>query len=170
MNGKNSVMFSKKGDEWETPKKLVDKLDIRFNFDGDAAATDENSVCELYYTKSTDALERPWFNTTFCNPPYSNISKFVEKAYSEMVKGVTTVMLIPARTDTKYFHTYCMCSDEIIFIKGRLQFQNRTLPSWKPDGSMKVSSAPFPSIVVVFKDTPRRRNLGFPAVSSMRWR
>ena len=74
----------------------------------------------------------------FCNPPYSEVSKWVEKAYSEAKRGAKTVMLIPSRTDTKWFHEFIYQKHEIRFVKGRLKF-----------GEQK-NSAPFPSMVVVF--------------------
>ena len=76
----------------------------------------------------------------YCNPPYGReISKWVEKAYSENKKGVLVVLLLPARTDTKWFHEYIYKKHEIRFIKGRLKFN---------DGK---KSAPFPSMVVVMR-------------------
>ena len=92
--------------------------------------------------------------TVFCNPPYGKaIGKWVEKCYKENLKGVTVVMLIPARTDTSWFHKYIYNNPnvEIRFLKGRLKFVNRLLPSWNENGEYKLSPAPFPSMVVVFK-------------------
>lgn len=76
----------------------------------------------------------------FCNPPYSQIEKWVAKAFYEGRKDDTiVVLLIPSRTDTRYFHNYIMHRSEIRFIKGRLKF-----------GDQK-NSAPFPSMVVIFR-------------------
>ena len=75
----------------------------------------------------------------FCNPPYSNISEWVEKAYRESQQDHTlVVLLIPARTDTRYFHDYIYQRSEIRFIKGRLKFSGK-------------GSAPFPSMIVIFR-------------------
>ena len=76
----------------------------------------------------------------FCNPPYSQIKSWVKKAYEESFKpGTIVVLLIPARTDTKYFHDYILNRSEIRFLKGRLRFNNAK------------DNAPFPSMVVVFR-------------------
>jgi len=76
----------------------------------------------------------------YCNCPYGReISKWVKKAYEENKKGVFVVMLLPARTDTKWFHDYIYNQHEIRFIKGRLKFN---------DGKQ---SAPFPSMLVIMR-------------------
>ncbi len=85
------------------------------------------------------------------NPPYGrDIKHWIKKAYTESEKGSIVVCLIPARTDTAYWHDYIFGKAEIRFLRGRLKFQNRLLPSWRPDGSHKITSAPFPSAVVIF--------------------
>jgi len=78
----------------------------------------------------------------FCNPPYGKeIEKWVKKSYEESQKERTTiVMLIPARTDTAWFHKYIYNKAEIRFLKGRLKF------------SESKNSAPFPSMIVIFKN------------------
>jgi site-specific DNA-methyltransferase (adenine-specific) len=160
------ALFSKASDEWETPPKLFDRLDNEFHFALDAAATEQNKKAYYWYDKEHSALERDWliprnnfevggkyeskYHTVFVNPPYSQISKFIEKAYQESLKGVVVVCLIPCRSDTRYWHNYIMKAQEIRFIKGRLKFNNRTLPSYREDLSHKVSSATFPSVVVIF--------------------
>jgi len=158
MKGQDAL-FSHKGDEWETPRWLYDKLNSDFVFDLDATATQENALAPGYFTKEDNALKQDWFidygedgivKTVFLNPPYSKISAFMKKAYKESLKGAVVVCLIPCRTDTKYWHNYCMKASEIRLVKGRLKFNNRTLPSWKEDGSHKVSSATFPSCIVIF--------------------
>lgn len=76
----------------------------------------------------------------FCNPPYSEIGRWVEKAFYEGQKDNTTVvLLIPSRTDTRYFHNFIYGRSEIRFIKGRLKF-----------GQAK-NNAPFPSMIVIFR-------------------
>lgn len=91
--------------------------------------------------KWTDFLKIGGGYTVFCNPPYGkNIKEWVKKCYEESVKNkITVVMLIPARTDTAYFHNYIYGKAEIRFIKGRLKF-----------GDSK-NAAPFPSMIVIFK-------------------
>ena len=138
----NESMFSSKTDNWETPQDFFDKLNKEFYFNLDACATDENAKCKVYFTKEQDGLSQEWGSRTWCNPPYGReIGKWVKKAFDESSKRKLVVMLIPARTDTKWFHNYIYGVDgvSVRFIKGRLKF-----------GTSK-NSAPFPSMVVVFK-------------------
>lgn len=138
MKGKE-VLFSHKSDEWETPQDLFDELDKEFHFDLDVCATNENTKCLLHYTPQDDGLSKDWsaWDTIWCNPPYSNIKDWAKKCSKH--KGLA-VMLVPARTDTKWFHEYCYNKPnvEIRFIKGRLKF-----------GKSK-NSAPFPSMIIIF--------------------
>ena len=137
-----AVMFSSKTDEWSTPQDFFDELNKEFNFTLDPCATPENAKCKKYYTKEDDGLKQDWSGeTVFCNPPYGRaIKDWVKKCYEESKKPNTTVvMLIPARTDTSYFHDYIYHkAKEIRFIRGRLKFGNAK------------NSAPFPSMVVIF--------------------
>ena len=137
-----AVMFSSKTDLWATPQEFYDKLNAEFQFTLDPCATSQNAKCEKYYTKKEDGLKQNWQGeTVFCNPPYGRVIKdWVKKCYEESRKENTTVvMLIPARTDTNYFHDYIYNkAKEIRFIRGRLKFGNAK------------NSAPFPSMVVVF--------------------
>lgn len=138
------LMFSSKSNEWETPQALFDKLDKNYSFTLDPCATEDNHKCEKYYTVEDDGLSKSWKGErVFINPPYGDIGKWVEKAYKEsLYKGGLVVMLIPARTDTRYWHDYVMKSSAIYFIKGRLKFENKSM--------LKTDPAPFPSVVVVF--------------------
>ncbi|WP_314881371.1 DNA N-6-adenine-methyltransferase [Filifactor alocis] len=116
----NDVLFSSKKMDWETPPKLFTKIDNIFNFTLDAAANKFNRKCDNFYTVETDGLQRGWKQNNgavWCNPPYGReISKWVEKAYLESISHDTTiVMLLPARTDTKYFHDYIYGKAEIFF-------------------------------------------------------
>ena len=135
------VLFSKKSDEWETPQEFYDELDAEFHFNLDPCATDENHKCERYFTREQDGLEKNWGGcVVFCNPPYSQIEKWVQKSWRETRNDNTVVvLLIPSRTDTRYFHNYILNRAEIRFIKGRLKFG---------DGK---NSAPFPSMLVIFR-------------------
>ena len=133
------LMFSSKTDLWETPKDLFDKLNKEFHFALDVCATPENAKCEEFYTKEQDGLKQPWKGTVWCNPPYGRqIGEWVRRAFLASLSGNTVVMLLPARTDTRWFHEYIYGKAEIRFIRGRLKF-----------GGSK-NSAPFPSMVVVF--------------------
>lgn len=137
------VVFSRKSDEWSTPQDFFDKLNQEFHFTLDPCATDENHKCPKYYTIEDDGLSKSWAGEcVFINPPYSQSKLWIEKAYKEARDNKDTVcaVLVPSRTDTKYFHEYCMKATEIHFVKGRLKF-----------GGEK-NSAPFPSMVVVFEN------------------
>jgi phage N-6-adenine-methyltransferase len=136
------LMFSSKTGEWSTPQSVFDELDKEFRFTLDPCANDSNHKCVQYFTKKNDGLCQQWEgNIVFVNPPYGReISKWVKKSYlTNLQWGTTVVMLLPARTDTKWFHEYIYNkAKEIRFIKGRLKF-----------GGCK-NSAPFPSMVVIF--------------------
>ena len=135
------VMYSSKSDDWTTPDDFYKKLDNEFHFDLDPCASDENHKCDTYFTKFQDGLSKDWGGYhVFCNPPYSEISKWVSKCFYESRKDNTVVvLLIPARTDTRYFHDYIYHRTEIRLVKGRLKFG---------DGK---NSAPFPSMIVIFR-------------------
>jgi site-specific DNA-methyltransferase (adenine-specific) len=151
----SALMFSKASDEWATPDDFYAGIFHEFGCTVDAAATTENSKCDLWYGPGSefwpDALTTDWSQnrdqTHWCNPPYSKCRQFVAKAAEERRKGVETVMLLPARTDTRWFHEHLWDSTthrpqtgiEIRLLKGRLKFG---------DGK---NSAPFPSMVVVFR-------------------
>jgi phage N-6-adenine-methyltransferase len=147
----NKVHFSSTSAEWETPDDLFRELDAEFHFNLDPAATEENARCTIFFTKEMDGLSLPWAGfTVFCNPPYGReLPKWVKKAAGEKT---LVVMLIPARTDTRYFHDYILGKAEIRFLRGRLHFINRALPSWREDGDFVTSPAPFPSMVVIFRN------------------
>ena len=151
MKGRDQL-FSKKSDEWETPKWLFDQLNEEFHFNFDGACNYENCLCE-HGNVIQDGIKVSWYPTwdkIYINPPYSKIAAFMEKAYIESQKGAVVVCLIPVRSDTRYWHDYVMKAAEIRIIRGRLKFINPALPSWDPEGNFKVSPAPFPSCVVIF--------------------
>lgn len=142
----NAVHFSSKNMCWCTPQDFFDKLNEEFSFVLDAAATAETSKCPMYFTPETDGLAQSWDcgGAVFCNPPYGReISKWVKKAYEEAGKTQNQiVLLLPARTDTTYFHDYIYGKAEIRFIRGRLKFSD--------DNGTPSNSAPFPSMVVIY--------------------
>lgn len=137
-----SLMFSSNSNEWYTPQDFYDKLNKEFSFNLDPCSTHDNAKCEKHFTVEEDGLKQDWGgHVVFMNPPYGReISKWVEKAYNESLKPNTTVVcLIPARTDTAYYHDYIFGkAKDVRFIRGRLKF-----------GGCK-NAAPFPSAVVVF--------------------
>lgn len=132
-----------KKDNWLTPLWLFDKLNEEFNFKLDAAATRSNTLCDRWYSleDGDDGLTNPWLDTTFCNPPYSQLKAWVRKGCGEAMLGhCTAVLLVAARTDTRAWWD-CIRHGEVRFLKGRLKFEH-------PDGARYC--APFPSAVVIF--------------------
>jgi phage N-6-adenine-methyltransferase len=124
----NKVHFSSLKQDWRTPKKFYEELNKEFNFDFDPCPTNPKF----------DGLKIEWKQRNFVNPPYNKIDKWIKKGYVEHLKGKTVVFLIPSRTDTRWWHEYCMKAKEIRFIKGRLKFEGAK------------HSAPFPSCVIIF--------------------
>lgn len=136
------VMFSSKTDLWATPQDFFDALDSEFSFNLDACALPENAKCKAFYTPEVDGLSQPWNGNVWCNPPYGReITRWVRQAFIATSTGNAdvVVMLLPARTDTRWFHEYIYQKAEVRFIRGRLKFGDST------------NSAPFPSMVVVFR-------------------
>jgi site-specific DNA-methyltransferase (adenine-specific) len=137
--------YSSRTEEWGTPQDLFDKLNDEFDFTLDPCANDENHKCDKYYTIEDNGLKQDWGGqTVFMNPPYGREIKYwVRKAYKESLKGAVVVCLIPARTDTIYWHDYIFpYAKDIRFLKGRLRFVK---------GNKIGDAAPFPSAVVIFK-------------------
>lgn len=127
----------------ETPQALFDSLDAEFGFTLDAAAIVENAKCERFWTERDNALEQRWLGHVFCNPPYGKaVAAFVEKGWREAQRGAVVVMLVPARTDTRWWHRWVMRAAEIRLIQGRLYFELN---------GQAIGRAPFPSAIVVFR-------------------
>lgn len=147
------LMFSSKNMDWETPDELFNKLNDVFMFTLDVCATKENTKVRKFFSKEEDGLSQSWEGEVcWMNPPYGReIGKWLRKAYEESRKRVTVVCLIPARTDTSYWHDYCLRAYEICFIRGRIRFKNG------------LHAAPFPSAIVIFTS----RNNFSPIISSM---
>ena len=138
----NKGLYSSTTDMWATPQAFFDELNEEFGFTLDPCALPSNAKCTKYYTPTDNGLLQDWGGEiVFCNPPYGRaIYDWVRKCSEEASKPNTTVVaLIPARTDTRYFHEFIYHqAKEIRFVKGRLKF-----------GDAK-SAAPFPSMVVIF--------------------
>ncbi len=150
----NAGLMSSNSHEWETPQGFFDILNAEFHFTLDAAASSVNAKCARYFTVADNALLCPWNGVVWCNPPYGRIiGKFVRRGWEMAQNGATVVMLIPARTDTRYWHEYVMKAAEIRFLRGRLYFTNNRRQS---------GGAPFPSAVIVFE-----RGIFVPRVSSI---
>jgi len=130
-------------DNWSTPQYFFDLLDKEFQFTLDPCASKENHKCSKYYTIKENGLKQSWRNeTVFCNPPYKNIDEWIKKSYLEALSPTTlVVMLIPVRTDTKYWHEYVMKAIEVRLCKGRINFELNGISQGSPN---------FASCVVVF--------------------
>lgn len=132
-----TAMFSSATDMWETPITFFKELDQEFHFTLDVCAISENAKCSEFFSPEQNGLAQEWTGVCWCNPPYGRqIGHWVKKAAEATC---TVVMLLPARTDTAWFHEYIYGAAEIRFIRGRLKFGN------------SKNSAPFPSMVVIFK-------------------
>lgn len=131
--------------EWATPQDFYDELHKEFDFTLDPCASHTNKKCEKYYTIEDDGLSKSWANErVFMNPPYGTIASiWVAKAYLESQYAQVIVGLLPARTDTRWFHDFCYKKAELRFIKGRLKFVG-------PNGT--AGTATFPSLIVVWKN------------------
>lgn len=129
-------------DDWETPQALFDALDEKYHFTLDPCSTHENAKCAKHYTVEEDGLKQSWEGeVVFCNPPYGRgIGEWVKKCHEESAHA-KVVMLIPARTDTAYFHDHIYHNADIEFLRGRLKFEM---------GGVAGQSAPFPSMIVEF--------------------
>lgn len=152
----NKGMFTSKRDEWETPPGFFERIDKEFGFTLDVCATKLNAKCHHFFSVKEDGLAQPWIGRCWMNPPYGRaISRWMQKAYESRMAAELVVCLIPARTDTRWWHDYVMLSSEIRLVRGRLRFLENGMPA--------EHCAPFPSAVVVFRDC----HAGTPDLSSM---
>lgn len=126
--------------EWETPQFLFDGLNAEFGFEIDVCATPENAKCSRFFSLTDDGLRQDWGSSVcWMNPPYGRaISRWMEKAYESARAGATVVCLVPARTDTNWWHRWGQ-RGEVRFLRGRLRFVGAKNP------------APFPSAVIIFR-------------------
>lgn len=135
--------------DWEPPTDLFASLDNEFHFTLDAASSETNHKCQKYYTLEDSAFDHEWGGeTVFCNPPYGRAIADWDRKYSMEAsrKNTLVVMLLPARTDTRWFQDYILDRAEVRFLKGRLKFETDGVP----DGP-----APFPSMIVVMRTGER---------------
>ena len=155
-----SGLFTSRTEEWETPLYVFNVLNVEFDFQVDVCATSENAKCKIFFNKDIDGLKQEWSPfRCWMNPPYGkNISKWMNKAYSESQRGALVVCLIPARTDTKWWHEWVMKAAEVRFISGRISFGD------------KKQSAPFPSCVVIFyPELENPHKMSVPLIRSVRF-
>ena len=137
--------FESTRQDWPTPRSLYDPLNAEFQFEWDLAASSENALAPRYYTKEQDGLKQPWSGVCWLNPPFGQQSAkmvdWIKRAFDEtqIRDDLTVVMLIPARTNTRWFHRYCMKAAEVRFICGRPRFGDAT------------HGLPQPLVLVVFR-------------------
>jgi phage N-6-adenine-methyltransferase len=136
----NNGMFTSATDLWATPQDFFDQQNSLYGpFDVDVCASADNAKCGVYFDQAIDGLKQTWAGNCWMNPPYGReISKWMKKAYESAGAGTVVVCLVPARTDTRWWHDYAIKGD-VVFIKGRLKF-----------GGAK-NSAPFPSALIIFR-------------------
>lgn len=135
-----SVHFRHDTDVWETPQRFFDMLNAEFHFTVDVCADASNAKCAQYFTPEQDGLKQRWEAVCFMNPPYgAEIGRWVQKAFESSLFGATVVCLLPARTDTRWWHNYVTLASEIRYLPRRLKFGGA------------ANSAPFPSAVVIFR-------------------
>lgn len=135
------ALYSSRSEEWPTPADFFATLDAEFGFTLDPCTSAEAAKCTKFYTKEQDGLAQDWGRATvFCNPPYGKrIGPWARKCYEASLAGATVVLLVHARTDTRWFHDWVYGKAELRFVKGRLKFGDGT------------QSAPFPSLVAIFR-------------------
>jgi phage N-6-adenine-methyltransferase len=148
-----AVHFQSRTDLWATPWDFFRELDREFGFDLDVCAVAANAKCARYFTPEADGLRQEWRGVCWMNPPYGReIGRWVTKALHASREGAAVVALVPARTDTAWWHSAVMAAAEVRLVRGRLRFGDAS------------HAAPFPSAVVVFR--PHRRG-GLPRLGMM---
>lgn len=139
--------------EWSTPQDLFDRLHARFRFTLDVAASAENAKCPRFFDRAQDGLMQPWRDAdgspsvAWCNPPYGReLALWTAKARREAEAGATVVLLVPARTDTRWFHddVLALSLARVEFLRGRVRFGDAAAP------------APFPSMLVIYEKAAKR--------------
>jgi len=138
----NAGLMSSASDDWGTPQAFFDELHAEFGFTLDVCASARNAKCPRFFSREDNGLEQTWTGTVWLNPPYGReIGLWLRKAVESWRGGATVVCLVPARTDTAWWHDYAALG-EVRFVRGRLRFVS---------AEGEKSSAPFPSAVVVFR-------------------
>lgn len=124
------LMFSSKSNEYSTPQDFFEELNKEFKFTLDPCCTKENAKCSKFYTMQENGLLQDWKSeVVFCNPPYSKVKEWAKKCLEES-KHAKVVMLVPSRTDTRWFHYYVYKKAELRFVKGRLKFGNSEIDKY----------------------------------------
>jgi len=151
---RKNVLFRSGHQDYRTPPELFEKLHAEFGFTCDVAADADNALCPRFYTRETDALAQDWTGVCWLNPPFAEAERvsqtergrrfglWLKKAAESAAAGAVVVALIPARTDTHWFHDYVLPYAEIRFVRGRQRFPR--------PGDLKTKSATFPSLIAVY--------------------
>jgi site-specific DNA-methyltransferase (adenine-specific) len=136
----SGALYSSARGDWGTPRSLYEAaVECWGAFLLDAAASKENALCSDFCDAERDGLVTPWRSTTWCNPPYGRmVGAWVDKATDEAGGGVRSVLLLPARTDTRWWHRAMEEAYEIVLLRGRVRFVGAPAP------------APFPSALIYF--------------------
>lgn len=149
-------LYSSRSEEWPTPADFFATLDAEFGFTLDPCTSVEAAKCAKFYTKEQDGLGQDWGQeTVFCNPPYGKrIGPWARKCYEASLNGATVVLLVHARTDTRWFHDWVYGKATLRFVKGRLKFGDGT------------QSAPFPSLMAIFRPLAAANDAGTALVET----
>ncbi|MEO1280149.1 MAG: phage N-6-adenine-methyltransferase [Pseudomonadota bacterium] len=142
---KKLAIYSSATELWGTPPRLFQALDRIYEFCLDAAANDQNALCDWYFTREKNALEQDWssYGRVWLNPPYGReIVHWMKKAYLESKNGALVVCLVPARTDTRWWHDWVAGKARVTFLRGRLKFVDQF--------DDQSGTAPFPSAIVIY--------------------
>jgi len=142
---KFKTKFESKRQDWETPDELFEPLNREFGLDLDVCATPKNTKCQRFFSIADNGLEQNWRGNCWMNPPWGEQVKWVRKAYGEAQNGALVVCLLPVRTNTNWWHDYCM-KGEIRFIRGRPTFKGAAY------------GMPQPLAIVIFRPKGRENN------------
>lgn len=143
-------IFTSVEEKWGTPQWLFDLLNTEFGFTLDVCATAESAKCERFFSPDDEALVQEWRGVCWMNPPYGEgLGLWMKKAEQSAAQGATVVVLVPARTDTRWFHKHVLGKAEIRFISGRLMFNG----FFEDREAKKRGLAPFPSMILVYRPT-----------------
>lgn len=138
--------FKSTNQDWKTPRIIFDKLDREFHFDKELATSECNSLMKNHYTEQDDALKQKWIGRNYLNPPFKDAGKWVKKAHDESQNGGMICMIIPSKTNTKWWHRYVMKAKEVRFIESRPVFEREGYEGNK-------HGLPFPLSIIIFEKT-----------------
>lgn len=132
---------------WATPWDFFQRYDAQYHFTLDVCAQAHNAKCARHFSPQDDGLAQSWAGERcWMNPPYGReIGRWVEKARREAERGALVVGLLPARTDTQWFHEHVLPVAHVVFLRGRIRFVGAAHP------------APFPSMLAIWGEYSVRR-------------